>query len=539
MRMKIDFHRKIDLKLLLYWLLLGTLLAVTLSLPSTRESQTLCLRWLLHWNAHTTVQGRFDGYGGGFCIPKVQFTPEYEQVLRERSTNSLEDFFLATPTEYKRAGFCPNLPPVESAWTNSPLLPSMTFLMAVRSTVTNSAHALSPEYLNSVRTMMRLARMTDPANGAYSQAEACFDFAVHDNQAALQALWTSCSNRNWTICLAATFSGYSSLFQRAGLSKLDAAVQAVRMAPFENSYFPQHNQKYLDGLMIQAVSDGKPQEFVKLLQLLVELRRADWSDKYPDIYNVYRRFRPSDRLVEAMAVPLEMNLATNWADLPYDQANHVDQVKAIRQRVFQGYLNRYADPVTVTVFNTQSESYQTESHLKNQIWELGSQSGSSFAIGSQVAGGSSLLLLSLLCSALMFNVIYWRLKRRAGQGRRWWCDPLFWILFLGAIFLNTVIFSSFLNLLKLADISAPAKVIEIAKLFDIHPPGISAPGIACFFFLFFSAGLAYRLRQWKRGRLQNSSWKAVRLFAVAYLVAILAMAFFRSQLVACAAAQYQ
>lgn len=505
--MRFDLNMKIDLKPFKHWIALGALLVVTLCFDSTREAHTLCWRWLLHLDGHTTVQGVQDRYGFHF-IPCVQFTPKYQLLLQQQATNSLEGYILADDTEFN---FQQQPPRMETAWTNSPLFPAMVFRLAQRSPATNS-YALSPASMNSVWTMIQMARLNDPENGAYSQAEACYDFAIHDNKSAIQALWTSSSNRNWSIYLGSTFAGYTELFERVGLSKLDASIQAMRMGPYDGTYTDSRNQRFLDDLMIRSVQDGKPEEFARLFQLLVALRRADWLDKSPVINNAFRRFNPSGRLVEAMAKPLNIILATNWTGPPYEK------YKLIRQQVFQAYLGRYADPVAMAVFNFQSESYEVEQRLKAQIVENANPMAIVLVIGTQVAGGASLLLVSLLCSAGLFTCLRWRQGTLIRAGNRWWRDPALWLLTLVTLLSCTEMLANLFHIIALAGID--------------RFPNPDPHWVILILLVAISLLLAFRLIKWPRAKTQMKSWKTFQFFAWAYLISIIAMAFFRTQIVA-------
>jgi hypothetical protein len=502
------------------WFLLIALLAVALWFPSTREAQSMCLRWLLGLQGNTFVQGQPPG-----CIiyeiPNVQFTPKYRTELRSRSTNSLDDFALATVT-----GNALELPwpPVESAWTNSPLFRWIVLQSTWRSVAAAGTNFIPQASFNSLKRLTDLALMADSSNGAFWQAKAAIDFAAHDNTAATSALWTASSRTNWAAGSADLFAHLSRLSEQAGLSELDAASQAEGEDSFAASLQGQ-NRVFIDNQMVQAVRQGRPEQFARLFRLLVELRRTDWTDTSAFVYNAYRRFSPSDELTAAMAVPLKINLATNWTS-DYGRA------KIIRQQIFQDFLGKYADSATVARFNSRAEAYETEHRLRSQIRENDIESALRWMFPCQIAGVLSLLTLSLLSAAIMFEFVLWHLRTRTEPPGKWPCEPLFWILSVVTVTGSSLILTKFQHAIG----------VGITVGFGpVEPPPIVNPLVLSFFcaFFVFSIGFLALLTEWKKGKLKAKPWKFPSLVAAAYLVSVVAMGFFRHQIVAEISARYQ
>lgn len=502
-----------------FWVL--ALLAVTLSFPSTREAQTLCLRWLLHLNGKTFVQGQPGGCVV-YEIPNVQFTQNYLEVLRNRSTNSLDDYALAIVIgDFKE--LC--RPVVEAAWKDNPLLPWIVLETSWQSVEAANTNVMPEATFNWQQHLIHLAQEADPTNGAFWQAEAAIDFAVHDNAAAIRALETAANLTNWDAGSAGGFARLSHLLELSGLSELDAADRAYVGAVFTADEIQGQNRIFIDNQMVQAVNRGEPEQFVKLLRLLVELRRMDWSDHSADTHNAYRNISPSHELIDAMAVPLKINLATNWtSDFPMS--------KSIRRQVFQKYLSQYADPVTVATFNSQAKSYELERRLRFQIAERDDDSVGWWSGWCRATGTSSLFFLSLVVASLLFEVIIWHLKHRADSLRRWPRELKFWVLSLVVITCSSLVLIQFARAIGAG---------EPDGFGEEESPSIVGPIFAGFFLAFFvfSGWLLGLVMDWVSAKQSIKPWKVTRFLICVYLVCIIAVACCRDQCVAAIASAFQ
>lgn len=483
----------------------------------------LCLRWLLHLDGKTFVEGLpDDDYFFEDIIPNVQFTPKYLKELQGRSTNSLDDFALSFAAGYEHL---PHLPTVESAWTNSPLLPWMTLQMSWMATETHGTNPIPQSSLNSALSLMHLAQMAKPDNGAFWQAEARVDIGAHDNGAALRALWTAAQKGKWNAGEAGSFSELTNVLLRAGLSELDAVTKADEQFP---SAMQHGINGFLDVLMTQSVHDDQPQEFLKLLQLLVELRRGDWVDEDPRICNVYREFSGSRELTEAMAAQLKINLATNWTELDLDYGNY----HSIRHKVFEDYLNRYADPVTMVTFNSQAEADHTEQNLRDQLSEADGRAMDWPMLGAQIAGVGSLVMISLLCLALTFEALTWYLVNKIRPSGRLPRDLKFWLFALAVVIFNSLLLANLWFAFKFG--SEPGDgPIEPPPLFNLDGRTLL---VSFFYLLICLGGLLW---EWKEGKLEINRWRVIRLFGCFYLVCVIMMAFFRHQYVMEISSHYQ
>src|SRR5688572_4203394 len=95
-------------------LVLIALLGATLWFPSTREAHSLCLRLLLRLKGNTFVQGQSSGCII-YTIPRIEFTPQRVEAIRNHSKDSIDAYALAAVTgDYARL----ESPAADSSWTN-------------------------------------------------------------------------------------------------------------------------------------------------------------------------------------------------------------------------------------------------------------------------------------------------------------------------------------------------------------------------------------------------------------------------------------
>jgi hypothetical protein len=501
-------------------LLFGAMLALTLWFPSTREAQRLCLRWLVNWRGHTFVQGQPSGCVQ-YVIPNVQFTTEYAQELRQHSTNSLADYARATASgAYEGLEF----PAMDPTWKNSPLLPWIAWQMAWQSAFAASTNTLNPALFNMRLPVIHLAELTDSNNGAFWLAEADLQFAAQHSESALEALWTAASRTNWDAGSTKAYLGLSQTFQLAGLSELDAAMEANGKDLFVDGVVGQ-NKHSIESMMVQAVSHNQPEEFARLVQLLVQLRRPNWSDYSMAVKNGFRGFNPDNELIKSMAVSLKYNLATNWLDLEYGTR------KSLCQQVFQAYLQHYVDPVTVASFNAQTEASQIEVKLRERIDDEQMHDILWRDLFTELSGTLAYLMLSLLCAALLFDSFAWYLNRQSLPPRKWPWQAKIWAPAALAIIFSTLIFAKFEHLLG----------VGYTIGFPAEPPPLVSPALTrlCFALCVFCPLMFLVIHEWKSGRLKIKPLEIPALFGIGYLLCLLPMAFFRHQLVAEIISHYQ
>ncbi len=285
-------------------LVIAALLFASLWFPSTREAHVLCFRLLLHLRGNTFVQGQPPG-----CviqtIPNVEFTEKYKTELRKRSKDSLDSFAIASA-----AGDFSQLEPpaLDSSWTNHTLLEwaafRMTSWMSLENLGTNQppTNSLYIPYLRSARQAIQLAQSEDPTNGALWLAEAYLDFNEKKQPEARAALETAASNRQWNASLYPSISYIAKLLKKSGLSDLDAIIAANNESTwFSSMDISSGCRRNLEGLMTQALNEGDENGFLRGLKLWTDLRRADWTDEDPDIFNLFRNSRFSDDTINAMA----------------------------------------------------------------------------------------------------------------------------------------------------------------------------------------------------------------------------------------------
>ena len=403
----------------------------------------------------------------------------------------------------------------------------MTFLTAVNAPGEIRTNAISTETLNLLLALVHLSEISDPANGAYCQAEAALEFAARDDPAALKALAVSSSIGNWNAGAASTYAELRHRFEQAGLSRLDAAFTAAEHTG-DAFVLPGMNLAHLNRLMVRAVTDSQLPEFRRLFKLLVELRRMDWTDK-TSFGTAYRRFQPTQELIQAMA---------NQMNRPWPADRARQDYRRTSQKIFQEYLDLNADQATTVQFNAQTEAYQTESKLRMADYTQYVSALNDLVFYNQVSGMLTFLLLTLLGSSGMFGVVSWQINHGKGLAKQWPPAPEFWLLALVVVAGSAAMTTHFLNALG-AGVPVgpflPEPDDRVASQLYLDSLG----AIFVVFFMIFSARLAVLLNKWRGGQIPIRPWLTTRWLAVAFLISALVMAFSRNQLVAVISSRYQ
>jgi hypothetical protein len=514
------------------WMILMILLVGSLSFPATREAQVLIIRLLLHLKGTTFVQGQPSGCIG-YMVPNVQFTEKHQKELRIRSNQSLDDYALAIVIENETESELPpprlELPPMEVSWTNHPLLNWAAFHMAgitgnriasLNSTnypITNTA-ALS--FLKNTHATIHLAQTVNATNGALWLAEACVDFDEGRDEAALVALKYAATNRNWNATSATEFSHINKLLLKSGLPPVDAAIAAhSQSCGLDVLGIQGKNLRNLERLLTAAVNNKNEPAFSGLLQLLVELRRAEWSDKNMEIRNNFRRSQLDDELIDAMAKQMENPLMSNTNHMGYQQR------REIQKKVAQDYIRQHSDMGTVASFIAQNECHVTERTLRSRLSEMKFRSLIWAGVWSSLYGIIAAFSLSSLVITLLFAPLICSLQKIPAGVDFFPRSTTFWTMAFVAVFASSLIFVNFW---------AAVGLDNTVGFGPAEPSPLINPMLQIFL---VSSGLlgfilATSIVDWKRKKLTSKSWKHLALYsAMAYLICIFAMAFFRSQAV--------
>ncbi|MEI6196437.1 MAG: hypothetical protein WCS42_19125, partial [Verrucomicrobiota bacterium] len=491
---------------------------------STREAHVLCVRLLLHLKGNTFVQGSPPGCII-YTIPNVQFTEKYRLLLRDRSTNSLDDFVRATAG----GGYFDVTSPAPSLiWSNHTLLEWAALRMAwvscqqyadLNPTNLPATNAIALAAMKNARHAIQIAQTTYLTNGALWVAEAAVCFTERKDQAGLEALQIAVTNLNWSADSANAYSKIAELFENAGLSKLDAANEANNQLPDGAALSIQGNcMRAIHRLMIAAIQDKDEHRFSMLLKLLVNLRRATWSDKGDIIHNSFRRFFGDDDLVKAMAKQLGRN------PLPESDNATYEIRRQMRSQIFQDYINLYADQKTVAIFQTQGEDFATEKSLRSEIRELRWRAMMWPWIFSTISGVLSLLALSLFVIALLFEIVLLTLRKFSCQLGKLPKRRVFWIIASWVSIACTAVFANFL---------IGSGIDSKGGFGPVEPPPLISPTLQEVLIALFlcCAWLGALLLDWKRSKVPLKPWLAPLFFAFAYLVSVFAMAYFRFETV--------
>jgi hypothetical protein len=517
----------------LSWMILIILLVGSLSFSETREAQVLIIRLLLHLKGTTFVQGQPSGCIA-YMVPNVQFTEKHQKELRIRSNQSLDDYALAVIIKNDTESELPpprlELPPMEVSWTNHPLLNWAAFHMAgitgnriasLNSTnypITNTAALL---FLKNAHATIHLAQTMNSTNGALWLAEACVDFDEGRDEAALAALKHAATNRNWNATAATDFSHMNELLLKSGLPPVDAAIAAnSQSCGMDVLGIQGKNLRNLRRLLTAAVNNKNEPAFSELLQLLVELRRAEWSDKDMEIYNYFRRSPLGDELINAMAKQMGKPSISDTDHMGYQQRHE------IQKQVFQDYIRQHSDMGTVASFIAQDECYGTERALRSRLSEMQFRSLIWTLVWNSLSGSLAAFLLSSLVIALLFAPLICLLQKIPADVGLVPKQSTFWATAFVVVFASSLIFVNFWAAVGLGNTvgfgpAEPSPLINPMLQIFLVSSGL------------FGFILATSFVDWKRKKLTSKSWKHLALYsAMAYLVCIFAMAFFRSQAVA-------
>jgi hypothetical protein len=498
---------------------------------SAREAQSLCFRLLLHLKGDTFVQGQPPGCVI-YTIPNVQFTDKYKQKLRTHSKDSLNAFALAMA-----GGNWLTLEPPspEPSWINHPLLQWAALRLtsiAIDSQQTNSG------YLKIAHDTVRLAQTTNPTNGALLLADACLDFKDQNDATAMVALETAATKRYWDATSAESFNYLSLLLETAGLSKLDAAIWANNLNADDSARFVQARcLGNIQRLMMQSVNSGNDTQLLQLLNVLVGLRRAEWTDN-AGIINNFRRItdaRPfDDDLLNAIAMRLGQN---PLPDMTTNANANYKLYQEARLKIFQDYFDHLSDQKLAAVFIEQGEAFKQERKLRNKMSEIVFKNEMWSGVFATVAGSLAPMMLSFLILAIGIDLITLKLKiqipatgKELLHSRKCWLAVSVFII-LGSLILTNLAASLGLDSEVGLRMEGPSPEINpILKEF------IGSLVICAFCFSYVVAFLVdYRKKPEETERLQ---WQPTLIAAILYLISIFAMAYFRLDIVEKMAAQF-
>ena len=508
-------------------LIFGVLFLVSLLIPASREMHVLAARFLLHVRGDTFVRGQPSGCAV-YTIPNVQFTEKHQQELRERSRNSLEDYVVARAT---RDYFKLQLPPAAVA-TNHPLLQWAAFQFAsiprqyqapAGSTNRTVPSAADLSSMKTAQQFVQLAQSVDSTNGALSLAEAVLYFGEQRDEVALAALRLAATNGDWNAHTEKSFGYIVKLFENAGLSRLDAAIEANFQAPSYSVLALQGMiRRQLERLMIMAVTNRNDRRFSELLGILVELRKAEWADKDTLFANSFRYFSFPDDLINAMTARLGQD------PLPESKEFSVaifEKQRTLRRQVFHDFLAKHADGQVATAFLAQTSTVKTEKKLRRQINEAHFQAFLWPGVGSSAAGAMALFLLSLLVIGVLCGLPFVWLKRSGNTHGQWPRSISFWMASALVLVISIALFCNFLFAIG---------IYSKVGFGPAEPPPALSPFVQALLLSFVLCAVLFGglLGSWKASKTPVKLGPPILFLADAYCMAVLVAAFFRDRLVA-------
>jgi hypothetical protein len=492
----------------IWGLVLVLLSLLSVVFRSTREAHLLCLRVVFPLKGNTFVQGQPDGCTL-YTIPNVQFSEPYRTELMERSGQSADDFALATGSrEWSQLKI-----PSPSGLTNHPLA-VWTALMS--SYLESSYHTNASEVERSL-ALVRFAETANQTNGALWLAEAAVKFRAHQDVAAIAALRVAAEKSTWSTGSEKNFQYLSKLYEKAGLSQLDAAIEANFIdSDWQVSMVQSTLKEHLQRLMAQAATSTNDDEFLNLFELLVQLRKAEWAEGSAKNPNGFRYFSPDDDLSKAMGS--RMNL------MP-EASSDYDKQREFQRKAFQDYLVMQTDQKIVSRFLGQADVTQTERKLRREILD-----GPLFQremltmVCTSMSGGCAALFLYLGFTAVLQQLPFLWLRKVGGNRGTWPRSQGFWA---GAVLLSVVTIAIGTHFLIALGMFSDVGLIVSDSAERMSPRAQSAVAstiICCSFFVLW-------LTIWKARKKSIEAWHVISSLVWIYIAAVFAMAYYRFELV--------
>jgi hypothetical protein len=493
------------------WLVLcAAAFLATVAISSTREAHLLCLRLVIPFGGKTFVQGQPPGCML-YVVPNVQFSESYSAKLIETANRSADDFALAGATgEWDQLRF----PPAQS-WTNRPLLE----WGAIVCCYLDRAYRTNADDAREALKLVHAAQAVDPDNGALWLGEALVSFGQRHDEAGVTALQLAAAKTNWSVGSERDFQYLTAMYLKAGLSRLDAGA-AANSASRDNFWgmLIQNKLKFdLSRLMADAVNSTNDEEFLKLLTLLVDLRKADRSEWNWNVtlQNTFRFFGAGDELAEAMGKRMGMKWET-----PSEDAKPPDF-----DAIFRDYLALQTNQAVVGRFWGQADVAQTEKKLRREI-----RSGPIYRhemntmFAADLSGiGTTLALYVIILAILQQLPFAW--LRRSGEIRGTWPKrPAFWVLSGLFLTIGVIIGTRFFSALGIFNI-----VGLVPESFNRADPHVKAIVVSIGFCV---SCLLFWLLAWKITKKRIEPGYILMGLGCLYLLGIVAMAFWRSQLLA-------
>jgi len=473
-----------------------------------------------------------------YNFPYVQFTSEQQKELRRRSDKSPDDYALAcTSGDYFKLDF-----PAASTWTNHALLTwgatRLTWIAVMqreRAETTNAtvSVAAADAAVNTARQVVALARSAHPTNGALWLAEAAACFAAHDDLAAVTALENAAAHWRWSADTENVFTNLANIYERTGLSRLDASTEASSHSAHDfMTYMQGIINRQLNRLMATAINEGGDEKFGKLLGLLVELRKAEWQDKHVGLLNIFRNFIATDELIVAMAKRLDRTLPTRFAEAGMAAQPYYDENRQFRTRVFSDFLDERVEPRIAARFWGQRDMVGALKKYRRQAEQFQFTAFIHSFVRSNIAGVASLFLLGFLLLAAISELPFVWLRKIGSPPGAWPRQRTFWFAMLVAMSVGALISFRIFSALGIGNSSQSS--------FGIYeePPAIT-PALEALLSVFLLVGAWHLfLIVLKTGKKPVSSWPAVALIADLYFLTVLLAGFFRDGTVAALTSAY-
>jgi len=502
--------------------ILVALFVASLFFPSAREVHGLTLRLLINWRGDTAVRG-WESSCLVYVMPHVGFTPEHENELRRRSTNSLSDYLLASATgEYFKLPF-----PSPSVCTNSVLLPWAVFRFADIAAHQMEHAGTTNETVgadfaqasgNSARVVINHAQLAWPTNGAWWLAESALAFAARNDAQALSALRIATERGSWNTASAEVFPVVAGTFEVAGFSKLDAAVEANNLATHYTARLVQGIiRRNLDRLLIDAVEQGNDAKFNELLEILVALRKVDWEDKTAEPLNVFLNSGIGNDVIDA--------IARSTGSLPITELarGNYDKEKKLRREVLGSFLHVHAELEIATSYLVQREMTKVGNKLRLVLRSVRNEASMKSMFGASMAGAMTAFLFACLLLSVLCEGLFALLRLKGCAVGRWPVAKGFWIMTIPVLAFAVWVMNNCFVAFGVGDHRGFGSSDFSSGFSRTMETGVLAALLCIAWFTVF-------LMFWRSAKGSFASWPILVVVADLYCVAVLVTAFYRNQL---------
>jgi hypothetical protein len=421
------------------WLCLCAFLSLSLVVPQTREMHVLITRLLFHLNlnGNTYVRGQPLGCVV-YPIPNVQFTQRGRSNIIASAQLSPDAFLLATLLTRDPL----DLPPA-SAWKDCSVVEWSALAVAGR--IPSLGHSSSPRtndpvLLRDSLEVVRTTQQTHPQNGVLWLAEAHLQFALDEDEQAIQALQTALQRGHWNRQIGPAFLHVRKLLEAQGLPQFDASTEAT--VDLATRFVIHKLQQDIEHSMMSAVTSEDDARFRSLVSLVTQLQQQKWEDKNVTAYLAslsFPAFGPHKDLLDVMAKRL------GRPPVPDFKKTKFTEVEEAERTIFRDYLDAYAGPELANNLLRGNETVVQQLKQRQESLFAEDKRIMWLGLGSAISAFFSLCALALLLTAFVMNVAFILIPASQFSVKTLLRTPRFWLLSSVAVAAGICLFTSLLE----------------------------------------------------------------------------------------------